>query len=208
MTHTTTSVFLASPIQGNTLQSPLGILKKRKKKISGDIEKLLKACVRNDRKAQRELYEMYCDEMYTTARFIVSDADTAKDVVQLSFINIFSKIGTLKDAGSLRYWIKTIVTREAIHHTRKNIIFKQLEEEDVDNYEWPDDLSGEYLQQAILMLDEGYRAVFVLIEVEGYAHKEVAEMLNISEGTSKSQLFHARKKLKKIIHELLTINTL
>jgi RNA polymerase sigma-70 factor (ECF subfamily) len=100
-------------------------------------------------------------------------------------------------------WIKTIVVRKALKHLRELKYTESLDgNPGVISFEFPDDLSGEYLETLILALPEGYRTVFLLIEVEGYSHKETAEMLGISEGTSKSQLSRAKQVLRKKVEKI------
>ncbi len=161
---------------------------------------LIRACLADDRLAQRELYERYKRAMFTTAYRITGDFQSAEDVLQEAFVRIFRALSRFRQESTLGAWIKTIVVRTALSHIKK----KQLPTEELQSYhhngeviDWGDHLEAEYLEKAIRDLPEGYRAVFTLIEIEGYAHKEVAEMLGISVGTSKSQLFHAKKLLRK-----------
>jgi RNA polymerase sigma-70 factor (ECF subfamily) len=158
---------------------------------------LIDSCLSNDRLAQRELYERYCKAMYTAAYRITNDFDSANDVLQDAFIKIFKALPRFRRESTLGAWIKTIVVRTALSHIKRNIKFEPLEQnvrEEAIN--WGHRLDIEYLERAIHALPTGYRAVFVLIEIEGYPHKEVAEMLGISVGTSKSQLYHAKKRLR------------
>jgi RNA polymerase sigma-70 factor (ECF subfamily) len=99
--------------------------------------------------------------------------------------------------------MKTIVFRKSLLLLKIENRFTEYEKDRHDDViVWRDDLTAEYLDKAIKNLPDGYRAVFLLAEVDGYHHKEIAEMLGISEGTSKSQLYHAKKQLQKILHEL------
>ncbi len=161
---------------------------------------LVDACLANDRLAQRELYDRYKRAMFTIAYRITGDLQTAEDVLQEAFVRIFRALPKFRRESTLGAWIKTIVIRTALSHIKKN----KLPTEELQDYhsekeviDWGDYLEAEYLEKAIKDLPDGYRAVFTLIEIEGYAHKEVAEMLGISVGTSKSQLFHAKKLLRK-----------
>lgn len=159
---------------------------------------LIDGCLANDRLAQRELYERYCKAMYTAAYRITNDFDSANDVLQDAFIKIFRALPRFRRESTLGAWIKTIVVRTALSHIKRNMKLEPLDqharEEAID---WGHRLDAEYLERAIQALPAGYRAVFVLIEIEGYPHKEVAEMLGISVGTSKSQLYHAKKRLRE-----------
>lgn len=165
---------------------------------------LIKACIDNDRLAQKELYDRYKGAMYTIAYRITNDFDLANDILQEAFIKIFRALPKFRQESTLGAWIKTIVVRTALSKIRRNPIFVPLENHSISDaiIDWGPSLDADYLEKAIKALPSGYRTVFVLIEVEGYSHKEVAELLNISTGTSKSQLFYAKKKLRQLIEEL------
>ena len=165
---------------------------------------LIKACIANDRLAQRDLYERYCKAMYTVAYRITGDFESANDVLQEAFVKIFRALPRFRQESTLGAWIKTIVVRTALTHIKKQKFTEPLDyRAEQETVNWGTSLDVEYLEKAIKALPEGYRAVFVLIEVEGFAHKEVAEMLNISVGTSKSQLFYAKKRLREYIGKLM-----
>ena len=150
--------------------------------------------------AQKTLYERYKQGMYTVSYRIMGDFDLANDVLQDAFIKVFKNLGKFRGESTIGAWIKTIVVRTALSKLKKQPKFEPLEGHSINSFiDWGNHLDAEYLEKAILALPEGYRAVFVLIEVEGYTHKEVAEMLNISTGTSKSQLFYAKKKLRTLV---------
>jgi RNA polymerase sigma factor, sigma-70 family len=161
---------------------------------------LVKGCTRNDRIAQRELYYKYCNAMFSTAYRILNDHENAQDALQDAFIQVFRDIGQFRGSSTLGAWIKTIVVRTALHKLRRE---KRLELEMPDgsfeevSVQIPEYLNSEYLEKAILSLPDGCRTVFLLVEVEGYTHAETAKMLNVTTGTSKSQLFHARQLLKQ-----------
>lgn len=170
---------------------------------NSDIQ-LIQACIDNDRLAQKKLYDKYKDAMYTIAYRITSDFEMANDVLQDAFINIFRGLSKFRGESTIGAWIKTIVVRTAIKHVKKQIRFEPIEHHNINSMvDWGHRLDTEYLEKAIQALPEGYRAVFVLIEIEGYAHKEVGELLNISPGTSKSQLFYAKKKLREMLSSMV-----
>jgi RNA polymerase sigma-70 factor (ECF subfamily) len=163
-----------------------------------ELEKIIDACIQNKRKAQKALYEKYCDAMFSKAYRLLNNSDDAHDVLQEAFIAVFKHIGSFRGESTIGSWIKTIVVRKALKHIRELRFFEDLNGNDIETAtDFLDDLSGEYLEQLILSLPKGYRTVFLLIEVEGYNHCEVADILNISEGTSKSQLSRAKKMLRK-----------
>jgi RNA polymerase sigma factor (sigma-70 family) len=166
----------------------------------GDI---INGCLRDDRRYQKKLYDTYCDAMYTLAYRITNNKTLANDVLQDTFIIVFTKLKTFRKQSTLGAWIKKILIREALRKIKYENEFIHIDENLSDEVvEWKDNLTSEYLQKAISMLPSGYRTIFLLIEVEGYKHAEVAEILNISTGTSKSQLFKAKKLLQKQLSEL------
>lgn len=161
---------------------------------------LIDACLGGDRLAQKKLYDKYSAAMFTLAYRMTSDFDLANDILQEAFIKIFRSLHQFRRESTLGAWIKTIVIRTALGWLKKQMPLSPLPEDLHNHYiDWGHSLDTEYLEKAIQSLPAGYRTVFVLIEVEGYAHKEVAELLNISTGTTKSQLFHAKKKLKEYL---------
>ncbi|MEL6391524.1 MAG: RNA polymerase sigma factor [Bacteroidota bacterium] len=164
---------------------------------------LVAACKRGERLAQKELYDRYCRAMYTACYRITKDFELANDALQEAFIKIFQKLHTFRAESSLGAWIKVIVVRTALAKIKKEAQHEELPPNFNDQrIDWGHNaLDVEYLEKAIQRLPDGYRAVFVLIEVEGYSHKEVADMLSISVGTSKSQLFYAKKKLRQYLSQ-------
>jgi RNA polymerase sigma-70 factor (ECF subfamily) len=167
------------------------------------INKMVQGCLKNDRHFQKKLFEKYKDAMYTLVFRILRNEELASDAVQEGFIQVFTSMGNYRFEATLGSWIKTIMIRSALK-ILKNEPAKNDEEPDIMNVpiEWDLNLTGEQLDKAISQLSPGYRTVFLLVEVEGYKHKEVAEMLNISVGTSKSQLSKAKVILKQKLEEL------
>lgn len=159
---------------------------------------LIDACIDDDRLAQKELYDRYSRAMYTAAYRITADVELANDVLQEAFIKIFRHLKSFRKESTLGAWIKTIVVRTALSKIRKEKHTESIEDHHLKDQvvDWGHKIDVDYLEKAIQNLPSGYRKVFVLIEVEGYNHKDVAEMLNISVGTSKSQLFYAKRKLR------------
>ncbi|MCF8399494.1 MAG: sigma-70 family RNA polymerase sigma factor [Bacteroidales bacterium] len=163
-------------------------------------EEIIKGCIRKDAESQKHLYYSYSDEMYTTAFRILKEEHLAADVLHDAFLLIFRDIKNLKNYDALRSWIKSIVVNTSLKTLKRNRRIHYTDEipEHILQAEY-DPMNGEQLEKAILKLPEGYRVVFLLIEVEGYKHQEVAKMLGISVGTSKSQLFYAKKALRKML---------
>ena len=178
-------------------------MKERIFTLSEQEEHLLADCLAGRPIAQKALYDKYKDAMYTLAVRIMGDKDQAADVLQEAFIGVFKGLKNFQKRSTLGAWIRSILVRTAYKHLRKEKPMAPLSQLPLDKViDWGNYLDAEYLEQAIQSLPEGYRMVFVLIEIEGYAHKEVAEMLGISTGTSKSQLFYAKRWLRKRLQQM------
>lgn len=169
-------------------------------------EKLIAACRKGDSKAQREIYEKYSPLMFAVCRRYVEQLDAAEDILICGFTKAFQKIDQFKGEGSFEGWIRRIMVNEALSHIRKNkSMYLEVEIEKAERE--PDmglisqQLEVEDLQKLIDRLPSGYRTVFNLYAIEGYSHKEIAERLEISENTSKSQLSRARTHLQKLLVE-------
>ncbi len=143
--------------------------------------------------------------MLGVCRQYIKDLDFAEDVMVIGFVKVFKYLDTFKFEGSFEGWIRRIMIRESLTYLRKKqfVVFDDdvIEKSSRNYYEDSSDLDVEQIQQLIDSLPEGYRMVFVLFAIEGYKHAEIAEMLNISESTSKSQLFKARKMLQTQIKQ-------
>ena len=168
-----------------------------------DLERLIRRCSRNDRKAQHELYTSYKDNLYTIAYRIAGDFESASDILQESFIDIFKSIGTIKNPQFFYSWAKKIVVRKAIKHAKKKVVTEDIKEDVSVIDSSSSSLDTEYIEQAIQALSVKSRTVFVMFEIEGFSHKEISETMSISVGTSKSQLNYAKTKLKEILSPYL-----
>lgn len=157
-----------------------------------------------DRNAQRELFLAYKDAMFTVLYRLLGNTEEAEEALQDGFIKVFTHLSSFQEKSTLGAWMKTIFVREGLQRLRKTNLVDSDSDlvEDTESVSFDDSLTGELLEKAILSLEDGFRAVFLLVEVEGYKHREVAEMLNISVGTSKSQLSRSKKKLKVILSDL------
>ncbi|NJC26603.1 RNA polymerase sigma factor [Neolewinella antarctica] len=164
-------------------------------------KELVAACRRQDRRAQKELYDRYSRAMYTACYRICGDFETANDALQEGFLKVFQKLHTFRGDATVGAWMKVVIVRTALNklRARKPTVDLPLNHADQELDWGTTALDTEYLEKAIAALPDGYRAVFVLIEVEGYKHQEVADMLNVTVGTSKSQLFYAKKKLREAL---------
>lgn len=169
-------------------------------KMNDDI--LLEGCKKQNRKMQEQLYRKYAGEMLRVCLAYEPDRDEAKDILQNAFLKVFRNIEAYNGKGSLKAWIRRIISNTAIDAFRKKKQNPLLRLDDIDELaETIEDGSDPFVCQELLKevekLPEGARLIFNLYAVEGYGHKEISEKLNISEGTSKSQLNRARKLLNE-----------
>lgn len=159
-------------------------------------EKIIEGCLKNDRVAQKALYDQYKSKMYTLAYRITNSFEDAGDVLQEGFIYVFENLSSFRGTSKLGTWIHTIIARAALKKIRERIIFDDLQDNiDSETIDWGEEIDIQLLEKAISELPDGYRAVFTLYEIEGFKHTEIAEMTCISVSTSKSQLFKAKRML-------------
>lgn len=167
---------------------------------------LLKKAMQNNREAQRVLYELHAPKMLSVCRYYISDLQHAEDVMLNGFFKVFAKLKDFKNEGSFEGWVRRIMIRESISFLRQkkqlNFYTDEIEVYDEQTNDITIEMGVEEIQLLIDNLPEGYRMVFVMYVIEGYKHNEIAELLNITEGTSKSQLFKARQMLQQKIKEL------
>ena len=171
-----------------------------------NIIELIKGCKNNDRKSQHIIYDEFYSKMMGVALRYFRDQDTASDVVQESFIKAFSKINQFEGGVNFGGWLKRIVVNHSLDILRKNkkISFtsedslydkSHIEEEDISKYE---NINMNQILDAVQQLSASYKAVFNLYVLDGLTHKEIAQVLNISEGTSKSNYAKAKAKLAQV----------
>ncbi len=162
---------------------------------------------RGDASAMDALYAEYADYLTGVCFRYITDKDDLKDVLQESFIKIFTQINKFeyRGKGSLKAWMSRIVANEALMFLRKNNSIEDRLEKELPDLpdEDPDvgGLAGEVLAEMIRQLPTGYRTVFNLFVIEGYSHKQIAEQLNIKPDTSASQFNKARKMLARMIKD-------
>ncbi len=166
---------------------------------------LIEACLHNDRVAQYKLYNLYAKAMLNVAFRICNDLEQAEDLLQESFISAFKNLSSFKGTASFGSWLKRIVVNTSLNYLRaKKLEFEELEEEknaateEINDYEGQELMVG-LVKEGITQLPTGYRLVLSLYLLEGYDHKEISEVLGISESTSKSQYNRAKAKLREII---------
>ncbi len=174
-----------------------------------ETEKIINACKRGKKKAFTKLYSMYAPKMLGVCMRYCKSREEAEDVVQEGFIKVFQKIDTFAFKGSFDGWIRRLMVNTAINHFKANKKYYEHEfyagdssvaedtSYDVYNREITTPLAQEVLMNMIQRLPQGYRMVFNLFVFENLSHAKIARILDISESTSKTQLFKARRKLKK-----------
>jgi len=166
------------------------------------LDKLIKQCANNDRKAQKEIYQLFAGKLFSICLKYSKNKQEAQDNFQDGFVTIFDKIGQFNFKGSFEGWIKRVMVNTILLKYRKKTVLSIVTEEipdevvvDIDD----DEISLDYLLNLIQELPDRYRMVFNLYVLDGHSHKEIAKMLQIAEGTSKSNLARARGILKQKI---------
>ena len=171
-------------------------------------KELIDNCRKNNPIAQRALYDKYARKMMAVCLRYGRDYDTAHDLMQEGFIKVFTAIDSYTGNGSFEGWIRRIFINTALEYLRRNDILRETV--DIDDsepmqeidYSTVEQMSADELMELVAELPTGFRTVFNLFVVEGYNHKEIGEMLGITESTSRSQLTRAKKWLQKRISEL------
>ncbi|MEH6407237.1 MAG: RNA polymerase sigma factor [Leeuwenhoekiella sp.] len=166
---------------------------------------LIQKASQNNREAQRRLYDRHSPKMLSVCRQYIRDFHEAEEAMCNGFLKVFTHLESFKHEGSFEGWVRKIMVRESISYLRgqNKILFNDNEFEQTETaYNNIDSaLEVEEIQRLIDSLPEGYKVVFVMYAIEGYKHSEIAQILSISEGTSKSQLFKARKMLQQKLQE-------
>jgi RNA polymerase sigma factor (sigma-70 family) len=180
-----------------------------------ELKLIVEGCIRNERKAQEQLFKMFYGKMLVVCMRYTVDQDSAQDILQEGFIKVFEKVGTFDFKGSFEGWLRRIIANTAIDSLRKNKkkpllmendndfvteVVNPMEDAEIDSFR---ELKTEVAMQAIQLLSPAYKAVFNLYVLEEYTHKEIGEILGISEGTSKSNLAKAKQNLQRIIETKL-----
>ncbi|MBC8032774.1 MAG: sigma-70 family RNA polymerase sigma factor [Chitinophagaceae bacterium] len=160
---------------------------------------------------QEELYNKYSAKMYAVCLRYSNNADDAQDLLQEGFIKVFRNLGKFRHEGSFEGWMRRVFVNTSIEHFRKKVHINSISEKDEVAIEDVglsalDNLAEKDIVLLIRELSPGYRTVFNMYVIEGYSHKEIGEMLGITEGTSKSQLARAKAILQKKVAEFLDEN--
>ena len=199
-THTTILKFKTS------IQKKLGL---KLIQLFADESYLIAQAVANNRKAQHELYQKFAPKMLRVCRQYIKDLHDAEEVMLTAFLKVFMSLHKFENKGSFEGWIRRIMVHECLSalRSKKPIVFIDdvtISEEPTDDAD--QSVSYEDVQHCLDQLPEGYKVIFTLYAIEGYKHHEIAKMLQISEGTSKSQLSHARKALQNLLTQQLQSN--
>ncbi len=174
------------------------------------LDDIIKGCIEGKRQAQEDLYGLLSGKMYSVCLRYSRDQDEAKDNLQDGFIKVFSKIRQFKGAGSFEGWVRRIMVNTALQKYRGQYQLYALNDNESKALNIPvenvmEAMGEKELLDMIQELPPRYKLVFNMFAIEGYSHKEISEMLDITEGTSKSNLSRARdilqEKLKKIMDE-------
>jgi len=168
-------------------------------------EAILQGCLKNESAAQRELYNRYSPKMLAVCYRFAHNREDAEDMLQEGFIKVFSQIHTFQNKGAFEGWIRRIIVHTCINNLKKNKRFAesldivhahgvQVREESV-----PSIVQAKQIVECIRILPIGYRTVLNLYAIEGYSHKEISDMLDIEESTSRSQYTRAKQMLEDIL---------
>lgn len=176
-----------------------------------DIHKeVIELCKTGNPKAQYQLYQLYSKAMFSICMRMMKTREEAEDMLQESFTEAFTRLETFRFESSFGAWLKRIVVNKCINGLKKKKVELEYADEiktDDTAEEAEEDIESEYLnvkriQHAMEYLPDGYRVIFSLYLMEGYDHTEIAQILNISESTSKSQYLRAKRKLKGLLKQL------
>lgn len=168
-----------------------------------NISHLINECLQNNRQAQKVIYEKFSPKMLSLCVYYINDLQQSEDVMLGGFFKVFTKLNQYSNKGSFEGWIRKIMVYECISYLRKKnrLVFTdniEIYEPIVEN-EIELTISVENLQNYINRLPEGCKIVFNMYVIEGYKHAEIADILNVTVGTTKTQLSRARKALKKMV---------
>jgi RNA polymerase sigma-70 factor (ECF subfamily) len=165
---------------------------------------LISGCLEGDRRMQEIMYNRFSPRMYAVCLRYAANATEAEDILQEGFIKVFKKLDTFRSEGSFEGWVRRIFVNTAIEHFRRKKYLMPVTEKEENTIEGKyisvlDELAERDILALVQELSPGYRTVFNMYVVEGYTHKEIADILGISEGTSKSQLSRAKVILQNMV---------
>jgi RNA polymerase sigma-70 factor (ECF subfamily) len=168
---------------------------------------IIEGCILGNPRMQRMLYEKFSPKMYALCIRYAGNTDDAQDILQDGFVKVFGNIAKFKGTGSFEGWIRRIIVNTAIEHFRKKNTLQAIDEHTEnqladDHSDIFNSLEAKELLEIIKSMPAGYRTVFNLYAIEGYTHKEIATMMNLTEGTSKSQYARAKSWLQEKIKKM------
>lgn len=185
------------------------LLSNMRKLFQTDEQKLVKACLAGKPDAQRELYDRYSGKMFAVCLRYARNRDEAADMLQDGMVRVFQKLELYEGKGSLEGWVRRVIVNVAIRQYQRNsrlyVVGVEEADEEAVSGEIEANLNYQEMMEMVQGLPDGYRLVFNLYAIEGFSHKEIAEQLEISEGTSKSQLARARKQLMQQVEARMGI---
>ncbi len=172
---------------------------------------LINGSLSGDRRIQELLYQRFAPKMYAVCLRYANNSDDAQDLLQEGFIKVFRSLDKFRKEGSFEGWVRRVFVNTAIEHYRRKVTLNTIGEKEERTLEDGgfnvlDQLAAGDIIQLIQELSPGYRSVFNMYVIEGYSHKEIGDILEISEGTSKSQLARAKAILQKKVQEFLDTN--
>lgn len=178
---------------------------------SPELLELIRGCARQERSAQRKLYERFSSAMYAVCVRYVGNRENAKDVLQEGFLVVFDKIGTFKGEGSFEGWMRKIFINASLMYIRRNDALKFSEEIEtvpvfemgLDTYSAIEQMNAKQIMSLVGEMPAGFRSVFNLYVIEGYSHCEIAAMLGITEGSSRSQLSRGKNWLQERLKQYI-----
>lgn len=174
-------------------------------------KELLVGCIKQNSKIQNLVYITYAPKVFGICKRYMKNIELAEEITMNSFLTVFQKCNQFNSQGSFEGWILKITVNCCLMELRKNnISFEEINFNTVrkyENNEIENQLEEQNIEKMLQILPESARIIFNLYAIEGYKHKEIAEQLNISEGTSKSQLNYAKEKLKKVYFNTLNSKT-
>ena len=173
-------------------------------------EKLIAACRKMHRDAQRKVYELMATKLYHTCKRYLKSEEEIEEAMADAFYTIFTKLDQLKEDKAFEAWARKIAVNQCLMALKKKVNFN-IYIEDMSRGAEPSEAQSAGLEEEDLLnllnyLPEGCRTIFNLFAIEGYTHKEISAMLNISEGTSKSQVNVSRSKLKELVNNVYYLN--
>lgn len=170
---------------------------------------ILRGCKKGDKVAQRQFYELFKKLVFGVVMRYAKDVPEAEDIMQDAFVKLYRDLYQYQPTSALGAWVRRVAVNTALMHVRKKrMLFSDVELHNLTEYRQSNDdvfstIGAREIMKMVQQLPDGYRIVFNLYVVEGYSHKEIAEQLNISVNTSKSQLSRAKKMLRSVLEKAL-----